>query len=195
MLTSPWIQRLAALMLVPLTVGAIYAFVIEPLMSAYRETETRIADTRAQLVHLRRLAEQRPALAAQVEALEHRQDSEGYYLAGGTDALAAVALQDRVKEVVGSGGGSVHSMQPLPGMEERGFRRVTVRVELTAATASLFYILYTLESGRPLVLVDNFGVQNRARPVVGQNGAQPALEDPSLVVDFDLYGYLPAVAN
>jgi hypothetical protein len=69
MLTSPWIQRLAALMLVPLTVGAIYAFVIEPLMSAYRETETRIADTRAQLVHLRRLAEQRPALAAQVEAL------------------------------------------------------------------------------------------------------------------------------
>jgi general secretion pathway protein M len=195
MLTSPWIRRLVALLLVPLTVGAIYAFMLDPLMSAYRETETRISDARAQLVHLRRLTAQRPALVAQAEALEHRQDAGEYYLAGGTDALAAVALQDMVKEVVGSGGGSVHSMQPLSGMEERGFRRVTVRLQLIATTGSLFHILYALESGRPLVFVDNFGVQNRARPAVGQNGAQPALEDPSLVVEFDLYGYLPSVAN
>lgn len=193
MLTTHWVRRLVAIMLVPLMLGAIYVLIIEPVAGAYRDAAARITDTHAQVVHLRRLAALRPGLAAQVDALEHRQDVDGYYLAGGTDALAAVALQDRVKEVVGSRGAAVRSMQPLAGTDERGFRRVTVRVQLTATTESLFHVLYGLESGRPLVFIDNFDVQNRAQPVPGQDGTNPSLEDPVLVVAFDLYGYLPAV--
>lgn len=193
MLTTPWIRRLVAIMLVALMLSAVYILAIEPIVGAYSDTAARIRDTHAQVIQLRRLAALRPGLAAQVDALEHRQDIGGYYLAGGTDALAAVALQDRVKEVVGSGGAAVRSMQPLAGTDEQGFRRVTVRVQLTATTESLFHVLYGLESGRPLVFIDNFDVQNRAEPVPSPDGTNPPLEDPVMVVAFDLYGYLPAV--
>jgi general secretion pathway protein M len=194
MLATPWVRRLVALMLVPLIAGAIYVLAIEPVISAYTETAAQIADDRDQLAHLQRLVATRPALTAEVDALEHRQDSDGYYLSGGTDALAAVALQNRLKEVA-SNGAAVRSMQPLAGADEHGFRRVTVRVQLTATTQALFRVLYALESGRPLVFVDNLDVQNRTVPVLDQDGGETLAEDPSLAVAFDLYGYLPAAAK
>jgi general secretion pathway protein M len=195
MLSTPWVRRLVAIMLLPLVAAAIYVLIIDPVMIAYTETGTRIAEYRDQLAHLKRVAAMRPALVEQVTAFEQREDMDGLglYLSGGTDALAAVALQDRLKDVVGEGGG-VRSVQPLPGADEHGFRRVTVRVQMTATTASLFRVLYALEAGRPIVFVDNIIVQNRAAPVTDQDASAPPVEDPALAVAFDLYGYLPAVA-
>jgi len=182
-------------MLVPLFAGGIYVLVVEPVVSAYIDTAREIADGRDELAHLQHLVALRPQLIQQVNALERRQDSNGYYLAGGTDALAAVALQDRVKEVAGSGGAAVRSMQPLAGTDQQGFRRVTVRVQLTATTDALFQVLYALEAGRPLVFVDNLDVQNRSVPMQYQDRDSSQPEDPTLVVAFDIYGYLPAGAK
>jgi general secretion pathway protein M len=192
MMTTPWISRLAALLLLAVVAAAGYEFFVAPIVAAYADTNQAIADARERLEHFQRLAATRPALAAQMAALVQRQAPHGYYLSGGTDAISAVALQDRLKQVIGVNGGTTRSIQPLPGVDEHGFRRVTVRVQLTATTESLFHIVYALEAGAPVVFVENLDVQSRAvlRPADGTRKKAPP-EEPLLTVAFDLYGYLP----
>jgi general secretion pathway protein M len=196
MLTTPWISRLVALLLLLMVMAAAYAFVIDPLVIAYAETDDAIADTRAYLQHVERVGATRPALAKQMAEFERRHRSQGYYLRGGTDALAAAALQDRIKQVIDANGGTLRSSQPLPGMDEQGFRRVTVRVQMTATTESLFRTVYTLEAGTPLVFIENIGIQNRTvrRTKLPTDDSELA-QEPILTVGFDLYGYLPGEAK
>jgi len=192
MLTTPWISRLAALLLLAVVAAAGYQFLVAPIVAAYAGTDQAIADARERLEHFQRLAATRPALAAQMAALLQRQAPHGYYLTGGTDALSAVALQDRLKQVIGANGGTTRSIQPLPGVDEHGFRRVTVRVQLTATTESLFHIVYALEAGAPVVFIENIDAQSRAVLRTAERaGAKAPPEEPMLTVAFDLYGYLP----
>src|SRR5262247_1922095 len=125
MFTTPWISRLVALLLVFVVMTAAYGFVIDPLVVAYAETDEAIADTRASLERVERLGAMRPGLAKQVAELDQRDGSQNYYLSGGTDALAAVALQDRLKQAIDTNGATLRSIQPLPGIDEHSFRRVT----------------------------------------------------------------------
>jgi len=196
MLTTPWISRLVALLLLLAGMAAAYVFVIDPLVVAYAETDDAIADTRVYLQHVERLGATRPALAKQMAELDRRHGTRGYYLSGGTDALAAVALQDRLKQIIDANGGSLRSIQPLAGMDEQGFRRVTVRVQMTATTESLFRTVYLLEAGTPLVFIENIGIQNRmARRTTIQTDDSELTQEPILTVGFDLYGYLPLEAK
>ena len=196
MLTTPWISRLVALLLLFVVMAAAYVFVIDPLIAAYAKTSEAIADTRAYLERVERLAAMRPSLAKQVAELDHRGGSQGYYLSGGTDALAAAALQDRLKQVIDANGATLRSIQPLAGMDEQSFRRVTVRVQMTATTESLFHIVYMLEAGTPLVFIANIGIQNRMmrRTTISADGSE-LTQEPILTVGFDLYGYLPLEAK
>jgi general secretion pathway protein M len=196
MLTTPWISRLVALSLLLAVMAAAYVFVIDPLVVAYAETDDAIADTRVYLQHVERLGATRPALAKQMAELDRRHRSQGYYLSGGTDALAAAALQDRLKQVIDANGGTLRSIQPLPGMDEQGFRRVTVRVQMTATTESLFRTIYMLEAGTPLVFIENIGIQNRmVRRTKIQADDSELTQEPILTVGFNLYGYLPLEAK
>jgi general secretion pathway protein M len=196
MLTTPWISRLVAILLVAVVAVAGYILLVEPIVDAYVEVDQAIANARERLEHFERLGATRPALAAQMAELERRHSSQGYYLSGGTDALAAAALQDRLKQVVEANGTTIRSIQPLPGADEEGFRRVTVRAQMTATTESLFRSVYTLEAGAPLVFIDNIDIQSRlARRAADAAGDSGLLEEPVLTVGFDVYGYLPLEAK
>lgn len=191
MVATPWVSRLVALLLLVLVMTAGYVFLVEPIVAAYADIDQAIADTRERAEHFERLGETRPALAAQMAELDRRQTSQGYYLSGGTDALTAAALQDRLKQVVEANGATIRSIQPLLGADEQGFRRVTVRVRMTATTASLFRSIYALEAGAPLVFIENIDIQSRlARRTKDVAGDGQLLQEPALTVGFDVYGYL-----
>lgn len=196
MLTTPWISRLVALLLLLAVIAAAYVFIIDPLVVAYAETDDATDNTRVYLQHVERLGATRPELARQMAELDRRHVAQGYYLTGGTDALAAVALQDRLKQIIDANGGTLRSIQPLAGMDEQGFRRVTVRVQMTGTIESLFRTVYLLEAGMPLVFIENIGIQNRmARHTSTQTDESEMTQEPILTVGFDLYGYLPFEAK
>jgi len=193
MLTTPWVSRLTAVLLTIGMIGFLYSWVAEPILVDYRETDETIGDVEGQLAHYQRLAAMRPVLAKQLERMASEQATKGYYLSGGTDALAAAALQDQVSALVDGNGGALRSMQPLVGVDEQGFRRITVRVEMTATIESLFETLYALETGMPVLFVENLDIQSRhARRRNSQATATPVAADdePLLVVAFDLSGYM-----
>jgi len=192
---TPWISRLTAVLLLIAAVAVPYLFIAEPIIVGYGETDRAIAETRDQLSHFQRLAAMQPVLARQLEQTEAQQTSQGLYLSGGTDALAAAGLQDRVSAVVEGKGGTLRSLQPMPGIDEQGFRRITLRVQMTGTIEALFETLYALEVGTPVLFVENLDIQSRyIRQIVNQPDAEQVPDAPLLTVGFDLSGYLPVEA-
>lgn len=192
MLTTPWIGRLAAVLLLIAVIEAAYVFVVEPILIGYRETDQAIEEVDDQLSHFQRLAAMRPVLANQLDQLAAEQEAGTYYLNGGTDALAAAGLQDRVSALVDGTGGSLRSIQPMAGVDEQGFRRITLRIQMTATIEALFETIYTLETGTPVLFVENLDIRSRfTRRRINQAGAQEAPDAPLLTVGFDLSGYMP----
>ena len=193
MFTTPWISRLTALLLLAVVMFGAHLFLVEPLVVGYDAIDREIDDAQEQLAHFERLAAMRPAIARQLQQAGSQQTAQGYYLNGGTDALAAAGLQDRINALVANNGGTLRSTQPMPGVEEQGFRRITLKVQLTATIEELFDTLYELESGAPILFVEDLDIQSRivrrqTRDKAGVNESQPI---PLLAVAFDLSGYLP----
>ena len=196
MFATPWISRLAALLLLIVAIVAAYSFILDPIIVGYGETDRQIEEVRDQLSRYQRLAATRPALEQQIQQAANERTSDGYYLSGGTDALAAAGLQDRVNALVGAKGGLLRSIQPMPGVDDQGFRRITLRVQMTATIEVLFETLYALESGTPMLFVENLDIQSRAiRRRSDETGAEAAPEAPVLAVGFDLSGFMPVEAQ
>ncbi len=190
MFTTPWLSRAAALLLLAAVLAVAYVWIVEPIAAAYANTEAAIADTRDLLERYDRLAAARTSLEAQLAAIEQKPDTAAYYLSGATDALAAASLQARVTALVEGSGATLLSIQTLTSAEDGGLRRVAIRLQMTAEIAPLVRVLHGLESGIPLLFVDNLELQSQAAPSIEPDAAQAAVP---LIVGFDLYGYLPSV--
>lgn len=181
-----WASRTAAVSILFVLLGAVYLFVVGPLVDAYRSADEAIELTGDQLAHYKNISKNYPALKAQLEKLSRRQAASGVYLAGDTDALAAAGLQEDVSATIEKNGGKLRSIQILPVTNDGDFKRVSVRVQLTATLGAFTQILYTLEAGKPVVFVDNLDVKNRRARRTNKDQEQ----DPELVIRFDLFGYL-----
>jgi general secretion pathway protein M len=186
--STPLISRLAALLLLLTVLLGVYTLLVEPIIVGYDATSQDIEEARDQLARFERAAAMRPALLKQIKEFEAQQDSLGYFLRGGTDALAAADLQDRVNDLIAGKGGTLQSIQPMPGVEEEGLMRITLRVQMTGTTATLFDVLYALESGSPVLFIDELDIRNRSSV---QASADAGGDAGTLTVAFDLSGYLP----
>ena len=181
-----WISKLAAVALLAGLLAACYLFVVAPLNGAYQETNQAIVDGRDQILGFQKVAASRSAFQSQLEQLKKRQSSTGYYLAGGTNALAGAALQELVSDAIEKSGGTLRSVQILPGESEGDFQKVAVRVQFITTTSVLFKILYGLESGQTYLFIDNLDVRaQRSR----RRRNQETPQEPQLQVRFDLTGY------
>ena len=187
-----WVSRLAALALSAGVVFALYNFVVAPLVAGYAETDAAVAHSAEQLDRYRRVAAARPALQERLDGLKSRQSEIGTYLGGETDALAGAELQERVNATVAAGGGSLRSVQILPVKADGGFRRIGVRVQMTATIAQVLHVLHGLDAGSTLLFVDNLEVSNRR---ARRRRKQQVEMDPTLLVRLDLFGYLTPEAR
>ena len=186
-MASGWVSRLAALALSAGVAFALYLFVVAPIVAGYAETGAAVAQAAELLDRYRRVAAARPALQERLDALKARQSEIGTYLSGETDALAGAELQELVNTTVAKGGGGLRSVQILPVKADGGFRRIGVRVQMTATIAQVLRLLHGLEAGSTLLFVDNLEVSNRR---ARRRRNRPVELDPTLLVRLDLFGYL-----
>lgn len=182
-----WVSRLAALALSAGLAFAVYIFVAAPIIVGYAETDAAVAQAADLLERYRRVAAARPALQQRLDALKSRQSEIGAYLSGETDALAGAELQELVNATVAKSGGGLRSVQILPAKSDGGFRRIGVRVQMTATIAQVLHVLHGLEAGSTLLFVDNLEVSNRR---ARRRRNQPVEMDPTLLVRLDLFGYV-----
>ena len=186
-MASGWVSRLAALALSAGVAFALYVFVVAPIVAGYAETDAAVAQATELLDRYRRVAAARPALQERLDALKSRQSEIGTYLGGETDALAGAELQELVNATVAKSGGGLRSVQILPVKDDGGFRRIGVRVQMTASIAQVLRVLHGLEAGSTLLFIDNLEVSNRR---ARRRRNQPVEMDPTLLVRLDLFGYL-----
>lgn len=185
--TTPITSRLAAVLLLTTATASIYTFLLEPIISSSGETDRQIEEARDQLARFERAAAMQPALAKRVKDFEQQQKSWDHFLTGDTDALAAADLQDQVQALILEKGGTLQSMQPMPGVDERGLRRITLRVQMAGTIETLFDVLYALEAGDPVLFIDEIDIQKRGS-IVADGDADS--EAGRLTVAFGLSGYL-----
>ena len=185
----PAFSRALALALLAAAAGGAYVGAVDPLITRYRTYNATIAE-RADLVNkYRRLAAARPALAKRLAELRTLERASTGFLKGNNEALVGAELQNRLKGVVESSGGKLTSVQVLPGKDENGFRRITIRARLTGTVEALRKVLHAVESAPPVLLVDNVDV--RARKTRRRRRAKKAQpDDRTLDVRFDLSGYV-----
>jgi general secretion pathway protein M len=183
------LSRTLAVVLLGIALLGAYRLVIAPLVTAYRDGQSRIEQAKELLQRYEALAEQRSLLADRLAEEQERAASAAGYLTGPSDALAAAELQDRVKSVVEGAGGELRSTQILPAEEleaDLGFRRTTLRVHFVVTIDGLEETLYELETGQPYLIVDEVTVrQERARRRRNEPQAQPMLD-----VSLELFGYV-----
>ena len=182
---SRWKSRFAAIALLAGVPLALYTFIVAPLVTSYGETDRAISQAGDLLWRYERIGRSQDAHRARLKDLKFRQLQSGIYLGGSTDALASAELQDLVNKTVEASGGRLRSVQILPVEIDEEFRRIGVRVEMTATGAELVRVLYAIEAGPTFLFIDNLDVRNeRAR----RN--QPIGKDPTLIIRASFFGYL-----
>lgn len=124
-------------------------------------------------------------LQAQLASLKQHQASAVGFLQSSTESLAAAELQSRIKSSVEAAHGELRSTQILPGRDESGFRRVSIRGQITVDMVAMQRLFYELEASAPFLFVDNVEIRARAASRQRIQG-----ENPQLDVRLDLSGYL-----
>ncbi len=124
----------------------------KPLVDWYQSGADTLAQRQMLLRHMEALAQTLPTLERTPAAA--RPESTPL-LSGATDALAAAAMQSAVQAMATRAGVELASMETLPAEARGGYRRIGLRVSLTAPWPVLVELLRTASQGEPRMLVDD----------------------------------------
>jgi general secretion pathway protein M len=147
---------------------ALWLGVAAPLIGWYQAEAEALTQRQALLRHMQALADTLPALEHSPAAAK---PAAPVLLSGSTDALAAAAMQSAVQAMASRSGIELASMETLPAEPRGAYRRIGLRVSLTAPWPVVIDLLRAAGQGQPRMLVDD--VQLRVSPVQGRNSAMP----------------------
>lgn len=193
-MVSPRLSRLLALALLIAALAVPYLAVVRPFVAELAANRELLAEQAALRERYGRIAANSAGLGERLDALREQPVAEHAYLEGASESLVAAELQSRVKSAVQSNGGTLNSTQILDATTEAGFRRLAVRVRMSASTDALPKVLYALESSEPFLFIDNVDINARTvrRRETGGKGETETVE---LIASFDLFGYMRPSAS
>jgi general secretion pathway protein M len=172
---SPLVSRALALALLFALVCLVFGDIVLPLLGAYRTAVASAQQLQSSIDHARTSGDNVAALRAEVAKRKGLEQSAPGFLRSSKEALAAAELQERLKTVTATVHADLRSTQSLPPRDEANARRITVRGEIVADIAALQTLFYVLESGSPMLFLDNVDIGGMT---------------PKITVRFDLYGYV-----
>ena len=179
-------SRALAIGLLLLVIGVLIAALLA-LVSRNHSNQQVIGELHYRLGYYQRMAGQRTALEAELAKLRKDEPTRGFYLKGGTSALAAAELQDYATAVIEAAGGRLVSIQPIADKDTKQPRRVRIQVQMNSDVAALRQILHRLEYGIPALFIDDIRVM-KAHGVRPSTAATQNAGD--LNVYFTLTGFL-----
>jgi general secretion pathway protein M len=160
-------QVLAAALTVTL-LATLWFGIAAPLFAWYQAGAEELVQRQALLRHMQAVAETLPTLENAPTAAKPAPTA---LLSGTTDALAAAAMQNAVQAMAARSGIELSSMETLPAEPRGAYRRIGLRVSLSAPWPVLIDLLRAAGQGEPRMLVDD--VQLRAVPVQGHTADAP----------------------
>ncbi|CAL1241195.1 type II secretion system protein GspM [Candidatus Methylocalor cossyra] len=183
-------SRLAALALLGAVLLLVHLAIVAPLLGFARAQQETVEDLKFRLQRLRAVAAEKERLVQRLQSLKEAGQEDDRFLTRDTAALASADLQTQIKEAVSEAGGELSSTQVVPEHTEEKFTRVAVKVRMNGSTEVLREVLYSFESAKPLLFVENLNIRPIRMP---RNPAAKTPQIPDrLSVDFDVVGYMRA---
>ncbi|GAA0691509.1 hypothetical protein GCM10009104_18030 [Marinobacterium maritimum] len=114
-----------------------------------------------------------------------------WYLSEATPALAAASLQQLLLSQVNRAGGQLISTQIINTNGDTPLPAISIQVHIRGELDELVDLLYTLESSKPVLFIDNLTVLANPRRQVSARAQRRTQRQsiPALDIRFDLTGY------
>jgi general secretion pathway protein M len=184
-------SRLTAVLLFVIAILLVYLLGFHWFILRHVEYSGEISELREQLGRFQRVAAQREQVESQLQSLQGRRSESNLFLEEGDFNEAAAAMSERLNQMVSTQAGEtcqIVSRQPVRAREVERFEKVTVNVRMRCDVEDLTQVLYSLETGVPMIIADEVTViKPRARRRT-PNQAAPVSE--ALDIRFNMSGYL-----
>jgi len=183
--------KLTAILLFVIVLIMVYLLCFHWFIQRHREYSEEIAGLSEQLGRFERIALQREEYQGLLEALQNRRSDESLFLEGDDFNEAAAGMSEQLNQMIRTQTEDtcqIVSRQPVrPRVEER-FQRVTVNARMRCGIEDLTKIIYALETGVPMILVEELTViKPRTRRSRNTQATQPVT---LLDIRFNMSGYL-----
>ena len=185
-------SKTTAIMLLLIALLLVYLLVFHWFILRHGEYAEEIGDLRTQLNRFQNVASQRESLQLRLSQIRSSQkDADLFYEYPEFDEAAA-AMSGSIGDMVRTQADDscqIVSRQPVrPRVQER-FQKVTVNVRMRCDADDFLKILYTMETGMPLMLVDDLNII-RPRTRRRSRSAARVEEQGALDIRFNVSGYL-----
>jgi hypothetical protein len=161
--------RYLAAGLAVLALALVWLGVVAPIIDYYGTRQDEVNALRDRAAREAALIEAMPQLSKEA-ALVSRTPTRAV-LPGNSDAIAGAALQEQVQAMASNVNAQLTSIETLPGEQVGNYRRIGVRVELSAQLAVVIHLLAAIEEAQPTMLLDD--VRLTGTPVGPQNAQLP----------------------
>ena len=184
-------SKTTAIMLLVIALLLIYLLVFHWFVLRHREYAEEIGDLRTQLNRFQRVASQRESLQARLSQLRSSQKDAELFLEYPEFDEAAAAMSSSIGDMVrmqADDSCQIVSRQPVRARVQERFQKVTVNVRMRCDAEDFLQVLYQMETGTPLMLVDDLNVI-RPRTRRSTRSTQVVTQG-ALDIRFNVSGYL-----
>jgi hypothetical protein len=179
---------LLALALLLLPLALLFRLGIMPAWNAYQMQAEQIANAREQLNRFQGLAAQLPALKDEAAYLRNQNLFTDYLIDASNDALAAAAVQQRLKDVIAKDeNGRLLSTRVLKSTADGPFDRVIINARLQIPLEGLQALLHELETSQPYLFFQDASVLYRP-PRRGRRGTSRQQTPDGLETRLTIFG-------
>ena len=190
-------SRRTAVLLLVIAVILVYLLGFHWFILRHLEYSEEITALSDQLARYQRVAAQHGMVQEQLESLQNRRSESNLFLQEADFNEAAAAMSERLNQMISTQADEscqIVSRQPVQARVVERFEKVTVNVRMRCAIEDLMQVLYSLETGVPMIIADELTV---IKPRVRRRVNNPAAANAeALDIRFNMSGYLrsPAAA-
>jgi general secretion pathway protein M len=184
-------SKATAILLLVIALILVYLLLFHWFVLRHREYAEEIGDLREQLGRFQSVAAQRESLQTRLNQIRSTKGDADLFLVYPSFDEAAAAMSGSIGDLVRTKAGDscqIVSRQPVrPRVQER-FQKVTVNVRMRCDAEDFLQVLYGMETGEPLMLVDDLNIIKPRTRRRSRNA--PAQQQGALDIRFNVSGYL-----
>ncbi|HLF32052.1 MAG TPA: type II secretion system protein GspM [Xanthomonadales bacterium] len=183
-------SRMTAVLLFAIAVILVYLLGIHWFILKHLDYNEEISELAGQLGRFQRVAAERGQVERQLQSLQGRRSESNLFLEEGDFNEAAAGMSERLNQMVSTQADEscqIVSRQPVKAREVERFEKVTVNVRMRCDVEDLMRVLYSLETGVPMIIVEELTV---IKPRARRRTQQAVVIAEALDVRFNMSGYL-----
>lgn len=190
-LIEPGNSRRTAVLLLIVAIILVYLLGFHWFIIRHIDYGDEVSELATQLERFQRVAAQREQVEEQLSSLQGRRSESNLFLEEGDFNEAAAGMSERLNQMVSTQADDncqIVSRQPVRARVVERFEKVTVNVRMRCDIEDLMKVLYQLETGVPMIFVEELTViKPRARRRTRNQESTPVSE---LDIRFNMSGYL-----